>query len=105
MHDNLKFKQLEDRVATFVEEARCDTSEEGLTHWRFGDREVWFEKEGHLRLLSRTGNGIRVELKDDPGDLNPWDILAHDPADVAALIAEALIDDVESVADAPQWLA
>jgi len=102
-----RFKAIAAHVALFVDDVQVETTDAGLSRWRCGDRIAWFENEnGKLRIKSRTGNGIITEIRDDPGEKRvDDDILAHDPADIAALIADALVDTVEPCVDGPQGLS
>jgi hypothetical protein len=101
-----RFKAISAHVTVFVDDVQVETTDAGLPRWRFGDRVAWFENDdGKLRLMSRTGSGVVVEIQDDPGGNKPADLFAHDPADIAALIADALVDPVEPSEDGPLGLS
>jgi hypothetical protein len=100
------FKAIAAHVAVCVDDVQAETTYTGLPRWRFGDRVAWFENDnGKPRLMSRTGSGVVVEIQDDPGGNNPADLLAHHPADIAELIADALVDPVEPSEEGPLGLS
>jgi hypothetical protein len=106
VREDPRFKSIEVHVKVFEGGAQFGKTDTGLPRWTFADRVIWFEDDdGKLRLKARAGSGLVTEIRDDPREKHlDDDILAHDPADIAALIADALVDPMEPGDDGPQAL-